>query len=90
MLDLLLGLVVEGVKDLFHSQVGHNMMHAAVHNACHAVNHASNSRHNKSTKKKPNTRKRRTEKDVIYSERKIPTIKVTTGSVNRKKKGRTK
>lgn len=38
MLDVLLGLVVEGVKDLFHSEVGHNMMHAAVHNVYHAVN----------------------------------------------------
>ena len=90
MLDLLFGLVVEGVKDLFHSEVGHNMMHAAVHKACHAVNHASNSRQNKSIKKKSNTKKRRAKKDVVYSDRKIPTVKIAKSRSNTKKKGKTK
>lgn len=88
MLDVLLGLVVEGVKDLFHSEVGHNMMHAAVHNVCHAVNHASNSGQNKSVKKKSSVKKRRAEKGIAYSGRKTPNIKIAKSRVNAKKKGK--
>ena len=70
MLDLLLGLVVEGVKDFFHSPAGHNVVHAAAHHAGHAINHALDSRHDEPIKSQSRTKKRKVRKATTTTVRK--------------------
>ena len=62
MLDLLIGLVVEGVKDFFHSPAGHNVVHAAVHHTGHAIGHALDGRHDEQVKSQSKIKKRKVRK----------------------------
>ncbi len=40
MIDVILGLAVEGVKNLMHTEIGHNALHVAAHKAGHAIEKA--------------------------------------------------
>ena len=37
MIDVLLGMAVEGIKSLMQTQVGHNAVHLAAHHVAHSV-----------------------------------------------------
>jgi len=50
MVDVLLGMAVEGVKNLLHSEIGHNAMHVAAHKAGHAIEGMFEKREDNQTK----------------------------------------